>query len=125
MTGPQLATALLAIASSCFAQTPPAGLQVSVNKIEFGETVVDSQSPGQIVILSNPTQSKIVLTQILTSGIDFSEQHDCASALEPGAQCTIQAFFKPAISGQRQGNLVITGSDPASPHFIPLTGTGK
>jgi hypothetical protein len=107
------------------AQTPPPGLQVSTTKIDFGETPVEAQRPAQTITLSNPTQSRINLTQILTSGIDFSEKHDCAQALDPGAQCTIQVFFKPAIPGPRYGNLIITGSDPASPHFIALTGTGK
>jgi len=129
LTNRQLAImALVGLASFClmsFAQTPPAGLQVSTSKIEFGEMAVDSQGPAQTVTLSNPTQSKIMLTEILTSGIDFSEKHDCAQILDPSAQCTVQIFFKPAISGSRNGNLVITGSDPASPHFIALTGTGK
>src|SRR6185312_2614007 len=129
LTSRQLAImALLGLASFClmsFAQTPPGSLQVSTSKIEFGEMAVDSQGPAQTVTLSNPTQSKIMLTQILTSGIDFSEKHDCAQTLDASAQCTIQIFFKPAISGPRNGNLVITGSDPSSPHFIALTGTGK
>lgn len=107
------------------AQTPPPGLQVSATKIDFSETVVDFQGPAETITLSNPTQSKITLTQILTSGIDFSEKHDCGQALTPGGQCTIQVFFKPAIPGPRNGNLIITGSDPASPHFISLTGAGK
>jgi hypothetical protein len=121
-------TLLLGLASFCqisVAQTLPPGLQVSATKIDFGETAVDSQGPAQTITLSNPTQSRINLTQILTSGIDFSEKHDCAQALDPNAQCTIQVFFKPAIPGPRYGNLVITGSDPASPHFVALAGTGK
>jgi hypothetical protein len=75
--------------------------------------------------LSNPTKSNIAMEQIITSGIDFTQKNDCGQTLAPGAQCTIQAFFKPAISGLRIGNLDVMGSDPASPHFIPLTGTGK
>ena len=119
---------LLGLASVCqisFAQNSSSGLQVSATEIDFSETPVDSESPAQTITLSNPTRSKINLTQILTSGIDFSEKHDCPQALAPSAQCTIQVFFKPAISSPRIGNLVITGSDPASPHFIALTGTGK
>jgi hypothetical protein len=121
-------TLLLGLASFCpisFAQTPPPGLQVSATKIDFSETAVESQGPAQTISVSNPTQSKIIFTQILTSGIDFSEKHDCAQALDPGAECTVQVFFKPAIPGPRNGNLIIMGSDPASPHFIILTGTGK
>ena len=121
-------TFLLGVSSFCrmsFAQTPASSLQVSATKIEFSETAVDSQGPAQNITLTNPTQSNINLTQILTSGIDFSEKHDCAQALAPQAQCTIQVFFKPAIPGSRIGNLIIAASDPASPHMIAITGTGK
>lgn len=107
------------------AQTPQPGLQLSASKIEFSETAVDSQSAAQTVTVSNPTQSQVTLTQILTSGIDFSEKHDCGQALAPGAQCTIQIFFKPAISGPRNGSLVVMGSDAASPHLLSLSGAGK
>jgi hypothetical protein len=106
-------------------QTTPVGLQLSVARIDFGEAPVDSTSPPQNVILTNSTQSSITIDQIITSGIDFSQKNDCGQTLAPGAQCTIQVFFKPAIPGPRIGNLGVTGSDPASPHFIALNGTGK
>lgn len=126
MTGRQLAIALLlSLGGLCQAQTAPSGLLVSPTRIDFSETALDSQASTQTITLSNPTQSRIDLAQILTAGIDFSERHDCAQALEPNTQCIIQVFFKPAITGPRNGNLVIMGSDPASPHFIALSGTGK
>jgi hypothetical protein len=111
--------------SPLFAQTPPTGLQVSAAKLDFGEAAVDSETPAQTVTLSNPTQSNITMEQIIASGIDFTQKNDCGKVLAPGAQCTIQVFFKPMIPGLRIGNLDVMGSDPASPHFIPLTGTGK
>ena len=107
-----------------YSQTPPAELQISPGSVDFGEAQVDSDSPPQIT-LSNPTKSNISMQQVITSGIDFSEKHDCGQRLAPGAQCTIQLSFKPAISGPRIGNLDVMGSDPASPHFIALTGIGK
>ncbi len=111
--------------ATLFAQTPPIGLQVSVAKLDFGEAAVDSESPAQTITLSNPTKSNITMEQIIASGIDFTEKNNCGLALAAGAQCTIQVFFKPMIPGLRIGNLDVMGSDPASPHFIPLTGTGK
>ena len=72
-----------------------------------------------------PTKSNITMEQIITSGIDFSQKNDCGQTLAPGAQCTIQIFFRPAIPGLRNGNLDVMGSDPASPHFIALNGIGK
>jgi hypothetical protein len=116
---------ILAFWTATLAQTPPAGLQISATKVDFGEAAVDSESPAQTITLSNPTKSNITLEQIIVSGIDFTQKNNCGQTLAPGAQCTIQVFFKPAISGLRIGNLDVMGSDPTSPHFIPLTGTGK
>jgi hypothetical protein len=105
-------------------QTSPVGLQISPASVDFGNVLLNSEIPSRSVTLTNPTKSNIALEQIITSGIDFSEKHDCGQSLAPGAQCTIQVFFKPAIPGTRIGNLDVMGSDPASPHFIALTGIG-
>lgn len=120
-----LGIAALSCETRTHSQTAPAGLQLSATKIDFGEVAVDSGTPPQAITLNNPMKSNIAMEQIITSGIDFSEKHDCGQTLAPGAQCTIQVFFKPAISGPRTGNLDVMGSDPASPHFIALTGIGK
>jgi hypothetical protein len=116
-------SALLLLTPS-YSQTVPTGLQISPVSIDFGETEVNLDSPPRTVSLSNPTKSNITMQQVITSGIDFSEKHDCEETLAPGAQCTIQVSFKPIIPGLRIGNLDVMGSDPASPHFIALTGTG-
>jgi hypothetical protein len=117
--------AALLLSAQIYSQTPPTGLQISPVSIDFGETEVNSDSPPRTISLSNPTKSNIAMQQVITSGIDFSEKHDCGQTLAPGAQCTIQVSFRPAIPGPRIGNLDVMGSDPASPHFIALNGTGK
>jgi hypothetical protein len=123
------ATVVVIVALTFFirvhSQTPTAELQISTTRIDFGEAAVDSDSPPHPLTVTNPTKSNIGIEQIIASGIDFSQKNDCAQTLAPGAQCTIQIFFKPATSGPRIGNLGVTGSDPASPHFIALNGTGK
>jgi hypothetical protein len=106
-------------------QTAPVGLQISSGSVDFGEVTVNSESPPDTITLSNQTKANITVDQIIPSGIDFSEKHDCGQTLAPGEQCTIQISFKPVISGPRIGNLDVIGSDPASPHFIALTGIGK
>lgn len=120
-----LAVAALSPVARVHSQTPLTGLQISPASVDFGEAQVNSESPLRAITLSNPTKSNISMEQIITSGIDFSEKHDCGEILAPGARCTIQVSFKPAISGSRFGNLDVMGSDPASPHFIALTGIGK
>ena len=117
--------AALLLLTASYSQTAPAGLQISPGSIDFGETEVNSGGPPRSISLINPTKSNIVMQQVITSGIDFSEKHDCGQTLAPGAQCTIQVSFKPVIPGPRIGNLDVMGSDPTSPHFIALTGIGK
>jgi hypothetical protein len=107
-----------------YSQTVPTGLQISPDAIDFGEAHVNSDTPPRTITLSNPTKSNITMAQIIISGIDFSEKHDCGPALAPSAQCTIQVSFKPAIPGPRIGNLDVMGSDATSPHFIALNGIG-
>jgi hypothetical protein len=116
---------MLSLLTQVHSQTTFEGLQISATRIDFGEAAVDSESPVRPLILVNPTKSNIAMQQIITSGIDFSQKNDCGETLAPGAQCTIQVSFKPAISGPRIGNLDLMGSDPTSPHFIALTGAGK
>jgi hypothetical protein len=117
--------AALLFLTPSYSQTPPTGLQISPGRVDFGEAQVNSDTPPRTITLTNPTRSNIAMQQIITSGIDFSEKHDCGQMLVPSAQCTIQVSFKPAIPGERIGNLGVMGSDPASPHFIALTGSGK
>jgi Abnormal spindle-like microcephaly-assoc'd, ASPM-SPD-2-Hydin len=117
--------AVLLLLTPSYSQTTPAGLQISPVSVDFGDAEVNSESPPRTISLSNPTKSNITMQQVITSGMDFSEKHDCGQTLAPGAQCTIQVSFRPVIPGQRIGNLDVMGSDPASPHFIALTGTGK
>jgi hypothetical protein len=116
--------AALVLMARANSQTTPPGLQLSAAKIDFGELPVDSENPPRPVTLTNSTKSNITMEQIITSGIDFSQKNDCGVTLAPGAQCTIQVFFKPAIPGLRIGNLDVMGSDPGSPHFIALNGIG-
>jgi hypothetical protein len=117
--------AALAFCDATYLQPASAALGVFPRSIDFGEQPVGSESLPQTITVSNPTRQTIALEQIITSGIDFSEKSDCPNALAPGTQCSIQVTFKPAIIGARIGNLDIMGSDPSSPHFVALNGTGK
>ena len=117
--------AAFALLTRVHPQTSAAGLQISAARIDFGEAAVGSESPPHPITLTNSTKSNVIMEEIITSGIDFSQKNDCSQTLAPGAQCTIQVFFKPVITAPRSGNLGVTGSDPASPHFIALNGIGK
>jgi len=123
ITALSLCVALASSGLSAKAQTS-SGLQISPPSLDFGEDSVHSDSPPQTVTLRNPTQSPLLVEQILASGIDFSEKNDCPRSLAPQAQCSIQVSFTPVISGPRTGNLAIAESN-GNAHFVALNGTGK
>jgi hypothetical protein len=106
-------------------QMAAASLQVSPTHLDFGMQVVGSESRPEIITVSNPTSATITLAEVIASGIDFHEKSDCGKDLAPGAHCTIEVSFEPAISGQRIGSVYITASDSGSPHFVALVGTGE
>ena len=108
------------------AQTPaaPGGLVIVPTMIDFGSLAVNSQSALIAITISNRATVPVTLEEILASGIDFSTQNNCGKQIAPGAECSIQISFRPAIPGDRTGILQITASDSPSSHFIPLTGKG-
>jgi len=106
-------------------QAVPASLAISPANLDFGDRAVGSEGQSATITVSNPTNATIKLQDVLLSGIDFSEKNDCGQSLAPGASCTVQVVFRPAISGPRTGNLNIAGSDSGSPHFVAVIGTGK
>ena len=98
---------------------------ISPGKLDFGEGPVGTAGAPATVTLTNQAVTVLAPSDILISGIDFSQTNTCSSSLSPGASCAVEVTFKPAISGPRLGTLVITASDPASPHRIALAGTGR
>ena len=100
-------------------------LTISPGKLEFGDWPVGTAGPPATVTLTNQAVAVLAPSDILISGVDFSQTNTCSSSLPPGASCEVKVTFKPAIAGPRLGTLVITASDPASPHRIALTGSGR
>lgn len=102
-----------------------AGLTISPAKLDFGDQPVGTPGAPATVTVTNQAAIVLAPSDILISGVDFSQTNTCSSDLSPGASCEAEVTFKPAISGSRLGTLVITASDPASPHRVALTGTGR
>ena len=107
------------------AQNQPDALIISPPNVEFDKQSVASQSAPVPITVRNPSHSPIYFHQIISSGIDFESHSNCGNELSAGAECTVQVTFKPAISGDRLGAIVIGGSDSGSPHYVPLAGTGE
>jgi len=108
---------LNANASSVVRLTPP--------KLDFGSVPVGTTSLPKIATLTNTSNSALTVRDISASGIDFAETNTCPSTLPAGGSCATEVTFKPAIDGPRMGTIMISTSDPASPQFLVLTGTGQ
>jgi len=107
---------LNANASSVVKLTPP--------QLDFDPQPVGTASPLRTATLTNISNSAVTVRDISASGIDFAETNTCPSSLPSGGNCAIEVIFKPAIDGPRIGTIIISTSDPASPQFLVLTGTG-
>ena len=104
--------------------TPPL-VKITPQKLDFGIQSVSVTSAALTATLSNSGNAKVLIRDITASGIDFAETNDCQPTLAPGGSCTFQVTFKPAITGPRMGAVIISESDPASPLFLVLMGTGQ
>jgi hypothetical protein len=102
----------------------PSVVKLTPERLDFGTQAVGISGRPRTVILTNTTNSTIRIRDILASGIDFAETDSCKGSLPPGANCTIEVTFTPAVTGPRLGTLIITDSDPASPHYLVLAGVG-
>ncbi len=129
-TGTRPGTLLVASSASTLPLTVPltgVGLQsrlsVTPASLAFGSVVVGIPSSLSLTLANTGTAP--ITNLALTASGDYSVSIPCPSAtLAPGASCTAQVTFTPAVTGPRAGTVTVTSSDPASPLAVPLTGTG-
>lgn len=100
-------------------------LAVSPANIDFDSQAVGVRSQPKSATLTNVSPEDVTISDISASGIDFTQTNDCPRNLAPGANCQIEVTFTPAVTGPRMGTIIISGSDPASPRFLVLSGTGE
>jgi len=107
----------------------PAGsgkfVKIDPESLTFGSQPMEIESASKMVTVTNTSAATITISDIVTTGIDFSQTNTCTQSLPGGASCAIQVTFKPATSGERMATLQIDDSDPMSPQSIVLTGTGQ
>jgi hypothetical protein len=107
----------------------PAGLgkfiKINPESLTFGSQTVGTEAASKTVSVTNTSTAPITISDIVTTGIDFSQTNTCSQSLAAGASCAVQVTFKPAVTGERMATLQIDDSDPMSPQTIVLTGTGQ
>jgi hypothetical protein len=103
----------------------PSAVKLTPERLDFGFQAVGTASQPKTAILTNTSNSAMRMRDIGASRIDFAETDTCKGSLLLGENCTIEVTFTPAIPGPGLGTIIISDSDPASPHFLVLTGTGS
>ena len=96
--------------------------------LPFGSVVKGVTSAAKVVTVTNAQTAAITVSSAIggTNPGDFAKSATtCGATLAGGTSCTISVTFKPTLTGARLATLIVTtGSDPASPHNVGLTGTG-
>ncbi len=110
-----------AVAFNIIAAAPTAGL--STTSLDFGSQAQGVASATQTVKLSNAGNASLAITSIAATG-DYTQTHDCGSALASNSSCNIVVTFTPTAAGARTGTLSITDNAPTSPQSVSLTGSG-
>lgn len=98
-------------------------LRASPSSLSFGNVSVGSTSSVQTVTVSNPGSSAASLSSVSVTG-PFTQTNNCGSSLAAGANCTVNAQFKPTAGGAASGILSVASSAPGSPLTVALSGTG-
>ena len=103
----------------------PSFVRLTPDKIDFGSQPVGVAGEAKRATLTNTGNSRLTISDITVSGIDFTQTNTCPSSLAAGAECIIEVSFKPAINEPRFGTVMISDSDSGSPHMLLLSGTGQ
>jgi hypothetical protein len=101
---------------------------LSSPSITFNGQVVGSTSAGQSVTLTNSGNTALAVTGVVVSGADhgdFVVTNNCGASIAGGANCVINATFKPTAGGTRTATITITDSATGGTQTITLQGTGE
>jgi hypothetical protein len=101
-------------------------VNISPQKLGFSMHVLGTTSAAKKLKVTN-NGGMLTINKIFIGGLDpddFAQSNNCGNSIAAGASCTISVTFRPTVKNQRRAELGISGSDPASPQAIPLSGTG-
>lgn len=88
---------------------------------------VGTPTPGQPITVTNRGDAPLAVTVPVPTGTasaDWSISNGCSPALDPGATCTIETSFTPAVGDTRNAALAVGLDTAGGPRTIALLGTG-
>jgi subtilase family serine protease len=95
---------------------------LSPNPLSFGNRLPNISSTLPVTLRNN-NSAVLNITGIGITGI-FGQTNNCLGPLSFGSSCTINVTFLPTSLGPQSGMLTVTADDSASPHQVPISGTG-
>jgi Bacterial Ig domain/Abnormal spindle-like microcephaly-assoc'd, ASPM-SPD-2-Hydin len=106
-----------------------AAVSLSSASLTWGSTHVGSESPEQVVKVTNTGTAPLNISKVALAGAnpgEFKLTADCTDQrVDPGLGCPVGIAFTPAHGGTRTATLVISDDAAGSPQqSVGLTGTG-
>jgi hypothetical protein len=114
------------------APVPQASACVAALSMSFQTQQVQTASASQSITLTN-TSGTVPLNLTLPMVVggpnpavfaDFKESDNCPGTLNPSATCTISVNFTPSTAALENATITISGTAPALPITIAVSGTG-
>jgi hypothetical protein len=85
----------------------------------------NTTSASKSATLTNNQSTSINITNVTTSDSHFViTSNGCGASLAAGASCVTKIAFSPTATGTLNGTLDVTDTEPGSPQYIKLSGTG-
>jgi sugar lactone lactonase YvrE len=99
------------------------GILLSRTALNFGNVVLNTQSPSQTVTITNNGTALLEFFSIAASG-RFRQSNTCHSGVQPGAACQVSVIFVPNSVGAQSAVLAIRPNIVGGPRKITLSGVG-
>lgn len=97
---------------------------VTASELDFLPQKVGTTSASKTVRIANWRTKTLTISGVTIAG-DYTVGSNCVGKkLTPDVTCQLTVAFAPTATGLRTGTLKVTDSDPSSPQFVNLQGTG-
>ena len=112
--------------------TATATVTFSPTTLTFGDQVVGTTSPPQVVTVTNSGTTALTITKVAISGA-FAETNNCVTTLKPTASCQASVTYTPTATNSTTatgstntnvGALSVTDNGTSSPQSVSVSGTG-
>jgi len=99
------------------------GILLSTTALNFGNVVLNTQSPPQTLTITNNGTALLEFFSIAASG-RFRQSNTCHSGVQPGAACQVSVIFVPNSIGPQSAVLTIRPNIPGDARKLTLSGVG-